>query len=99
MPTLEDIYVCCVETDKGGKEKLRFYDTAGIEARSPKALSSHHHSLADAYMLVYSVKDMTSLQTVMDLKKDIDKNKDKKDVSYLKYINQIKLLLFGLFLY
>ena len=79
MPTIEDIYVCSVETDKGSKEKLRFYDTAGYEPASPKALSSHYHSLADAYMLVYSVKDMISLQTVIGLKKDIDRNK--KDVS------------------
>lgn len=85
MPTLEDTYVCTVETDRGSKEKLRFYDTAGIDVRSPRSLSSMLHAIADAYMLVYSTQDMASLQAVMDLKKDVDKNKEKKDVSGFTY--------------
>ncbi|KAA0186827.1 hypothetical protein HAZT_HAZT011550 [Hyalella azteca] len=79
IPTIEDTYVCLVETDRGTKEKLRFYDTAGLDVRGPKALHSHHHGIADAYMLVYSTLDMTSLQAIMEVKKDIDKHKEKKD--------------------
>lgn len=81
MPTIEDTYVCSVETDRGGREKLRFYDTAGLDPRGTRALASHSHAVADAYLLVYSTQDMTSLQAIMDLKKDIDKNREKKDVS------------------
>ena len=73
--------MCSVETDRGVKERLRFYDTAGIDPRSAKQLPSHQHAIADAYMLVYSTQDMASLQAVMELKKDVDKNRDKKDVS------------------
>lgn len=28
--TVEDIYVALVDTDKGQKEKVHFYDTAGL---------------------------------------------------------------------
>ena len=30
--TMEDVYVANVESDRGVKEKVRFYDTAGIDA-------------------------------------------------------------------
>ncbi|KAF2354411.1 Small GTP-binding protein domain [Trinorchestia longiramus] len=79
IPTLEDTYVCSVETDRGTKEKLRFYDTAGLDLRAPKSLNAHLHGIADAYLLVYSTQDMNSLQAIMDVKKDIDKHRDKKD--------------------
>ena len=29
--TVEDVYVANIETDRGTKEQLRFYDTAGID--------------------------------------------------------------------
>lgn len=30
-PTIEDIYVANIETDRGTKERVCFYDTAGLE--------------------------------------------------------------------
>ena len=30
MSTIEDIYVASIETDRGQKEKIYFYDTAGL---------------------------------------------------------------------
>lgn len=76
--------MCSVETDRGGKEKLRLYDTAGLDPRAPKALDPHLHGVADGYMLVYSTQDMTSLQAIIEVKKDIEKHRDKKDVRVLK---------------
>lgn len=79
VPTLEDTYVGIVETERGTREKLRFYDTAGLDARN-RTLPQHYHSLADGYIVVYSISDNISFQLLTDIKKDIDKNKDKKDV-------------------
>ncbi|XP_068248718.1 NF-kappa-B inhibitor-interacting Ras-like protein 2 isoform X2 [Palaemon carinicauda] len=79
IPTLEDTYVGIVETERGTREKLRFYDTAGLDARN-RTLPPHYHSLADGYIIVYSIADNISFQLLTDIKKDIDKNKDKKDV-------------------
>ncbi|XP_063601615.1 NF-kappa-B inhibitor-interacting Ras-like protein 2 [Penaeus indicus] len=78
-PTLEDTYVGIVETERGTREKLRFYDTGGLDARN-RTLPQHYHAVADGYILVYSINDNISFQLLTDIKKDIDKNKDKKDV-------------------
>lgn len=32
--TIEDIYVAHIDTDRGQKEKVRFYDTAGLVSNS-----------------------------------------------------------------
>ena len=44
--TIEDIYVACVETDRHQKEKIRFYDTAGLEPSKPE-LPKQYMSFAD----------------------------------------------------
>lgn len=81
IPTVEDTYVGIVETERGTREKLRFYDTAGLDAQH-RNLPQHYHALADGYVLVYSVADSLSFQLLTDLKKDIDRHKEKKDVRY-----------------
>ena len=80
VPTIEDIFVGYVESEKGYKEKLCFYDMAGIDIRN-RSIPQHYHSIADAYILVYSVTDNLSFQMLVDLKKNIERNKEKKDVS------------------
>ncbi|XP_042858956.1 uncharacterized protein LOC122245075 [Penaeus japonicus] len=84
-PTLEDTYVGIVETERGTREKLRFYDTGGLDARN-RTLPHHYHAVADGYILVYSINDNISFQLLTDIKKDIDKNKEKKDVSNRSYL-------------
>ncbi|MPC37626.1 NF-kappa-B inhibitor-interacting Ras-like protein 2 isoform X3 [Portunus trituberculatus] len=79
IPTVEDTYVGIVETERGTREKLRFYDTAGLDAQH-RSLPQHYHALADGYVLVYSVTDSLSFQLLTDMKKDIDRHKEKKDV-------------------
>ncbi|XP_050714003.1 NF-kappa-B inhibitor-interacting Ras-like protein 2 isoform X4 [Eriocheir sinensis] len=79
IPTVEDTYVGIVETERGTREKLRFYDTAGLDAQN-RTLPQHYHALADGYVLVYSVADSLSFQLLQDIKKDIDRHKEKKDV-------------------
>lgn len=89
-PTIEDIYVANIETDRGTKERLCFYDTAGLtspvsENSSPSnfhGLQKHYMAFADGYVLVYDTCKPESQALLMYLHKDIERNKDKKDVSW-----------------
>lgn len=91
FPTIEDIYVANIETDRGTKEKVRFYDTAGIEqaqtstanGTTSQQLPRHYLALADGYVLVYDTDKFESLKVLINLKQDIDKNKDKKEVTIM----------------
>lgn len=97
-PTIEDIYVANIESDKGAREKVRFYDTAGIEnsqtttahGTTNQQLLRHYLVLADGYLLVYDTDKMNSLDVLMAIKKDVDKNKDKKEVTIMVIGNRTK---------
>ncbi|KAJ3648521.1 hypothetical protein Zmor_020317 [Zophobas morio] len=97
-PTIEDIYVANIESDKGTREKVRFYDTAGIEhlqtatanGTTNQQLPRHYLAIADGYILVYDTERSDSLDVLVSLKKDIDKNKDKKEVTIIVIGNKFK---------
>ncbi|XP_017776589.1 PREDICTED: NF-kappa-B inhibitor-interacting Ras-like protein isoform X1 [Nicrophorus vespilloides] len=99
-PTIEDIYVANIESDRGIKEKVRFYDTAGLEqsqistahGTTNQQLPRHYLVLADGYVLVYDTDKPESLDVLISLKKDIDKNKDKKEVITVVIGNKTKEL-------
>lgn len=76
--TQEDVYVASVETDRGVKEQLRLYDTKGLH--DGQDLPKHYYSVADGFVLVYSVDSLESFKKVDVLKKEIDKSRDKKEV-------------------
>lgn len=96
-PTIEDIYVANIETDRGTREKIRFYDTAGIEKSQTSTASGttnqqlprHYLALADGYIFVYDVENYESLEVLLSLKKDIDKNKEKKEIIAIVIGNKI----------
>lgn len=67
-----------VETDRGVKEQLRLYDTKGLH--DGQDLPKHYYSVADGFVLVYSVDSLESFKRVDVLKKEIDKSRDKKEV-------------------
>jgi NF-kappa-B inhibitor-interacting Ras-like protein len=77
--TIEDIYVACVETERGTKEKVRFYDTAGLESVTV-ARQVCQSWQADGYVMVYDTSRPETLDLLVQLKKEIDKNKEKKEV-------------------
>jgi len=80
--TIEDIYCCYVETERGIREKVFLHDTQGIDSSNydiPRTLMPH----TDAFILVYAVNDVESYNIMEQLKKDIDKNLSKKDVHFL----------------
>ncbi|XP_071433311.1 NF-kappa-B inhibitor-interacting Ras-like protein 2 isoform X3 [Pithys albifrons albifrons] len=77
IETQEDIYVGSIETDRGVREQVRFYDTRGL--RDGLELPKHCFSCTDGYVLVYSTDSRESFKRVELLKKEIDKCKDKKE--------------------
>lgn len=79
--TIEDIYVACVETERGTREKLRFYDMAGLDSLSHAKLACQSWQ-ADGYVLVYDTSRPETFDLLVQLKKEIDKNKEKKEVSF-----------------
>ncbi|XP_043267536.1 NF-kappa-B inhibitor-interacting Ras-like protein [Venturia canescens] len=93
-PTIEDIYVANIETDRGTKEKVRFYDTAGLEPlhnnTNNQQLARHYLGFADGYVLVYDTAKPESLDLLQPLKQDIYKNKDKKEISLIVLGNRTK---------
>ena len=79
--TIEDVYVASVTVDvqKGLKECVHFVDTAGLDPASP-SLPKHYISMADGFILVYDVTNKASFDSMDRIKRDIDKNKDKREV-------------------
>ncbi|XP_015427933.1 PREDICTED: NF-kappa-B inhibitor-interacting Ras-like protein 2 isoform X1 [Myotis davidii] len=89
IETQEDIYVGSIETDRGVREQVRFYDTRGL--RDGTELPRHCFSCTDGYVLVYSTDSRESFQRVELLKKEIDKSKDKKEVTIVVLGNKCDL--------
>ncbi|KAJ8345696.1 hypothetical protein SKAU_G00298890 [Synaphobranchus kaupii] len=87
--TVEDVYVASVETDRGVKEQLRLYDTRGLQ--DSLELPKHYYSVADGFVLVYSVDSLESFNKVDLLKKEIDKSRDKKEVAVIVLGNKTDL--------
>ncbi|NP_001134141.1 NF-kappa-B inhibitor-interacting Ras-like protein 2 [Salmo salar] len=82
METLEDIYIGSIETDRGTREQVRFYDTRGL--RDGLEFPRHYFSFADGFVLVYSIDSKESFKRMEALKKDIDRYRDKKEVNWAK---------------
>ncbi|TRY99030.1 hypothetical protein DNTS_024576 [Danionella cerebrum] len=61
--TQEDIYVASVETERGVREQLRLYDTRGLHEGLD--LPKHFFSVADGFVLVYSVDSRESFTIVV----------------------------------
>ncbi|XP_038048940.1 NF-kappa-B inhibitor-interacting Ras-like protein 2 [Patiria miniata] len=94
IPTIEDIYVASVESNRGIREKVRFYDTKGLDPRSNPELPKHYFAIADGFILMYSITSPESFRQVQLLKKEVDKiskEKDKRDVSLIVVGNKADL--------
>ncbi|KAI0216601.1 NF-kappa-B inhibitor-interacting Ras-like protein 2 [Lamellibrachia satsuma] len=88
--TLEDIYVAQVDTDRGQKEKVHFYDTTGLDPAKPQ-LAKQYLSFADGFILVYDVTDRVSFDCMDKLKKEIDRSKEKKEAIVISIGNKCDL--------
>ncbi|KAK7167553.1 hypothetical protein R3I94_001824 [Phoxinus phoxinus] len=89
METLEDIYIGSVETDRGSREQVRFYDTRGL--RDGQEFPRHYFTFADGFVLVYSIDSKESFKRVEALKKEIDRCRDKKEVTIVVVGNKLDL--------
>lgn len=89
METLEDIYIGSVETDRGTREQVRFYDTRGL--RDGQEFPRHYFSFADGFVLVYSIDSKESFKRMEALKKEIDRCRDKKEVTIVVLGNKLDL--------
>lgn len=83
--TIEDTYVASVDTGKGSRDMLRIYDTAGLQGSVQ--LPRHYLAYPDAFILVYDPSDPSSLDMLGGIKSDIDKFKDKKEISIIVIAN------------
>uniref|UniRef100_A0A8C4R965 Mitogen-activated protein kinase kinase kinase 20b n=1 Tax=Eptatretus burgeri TaxID=7764 RepID=A0A8C4R965_EPTBU len=90
--TLEDIYVACVETERGVREQLRLYDTRGL--RCGIEFPKHYLAQGDAFLLVYSIDSLESFQRVQALKRDIDRSRDKKEAEVLSVLSHKNIIKF-----
>ncbi|XP_060563216.1 NF-kappa-B inhibitor-interacting Ras-like protein 1 [Ruditapes philippinarum] len=77
--TIEDIYTAMIETDRGVKEKVRIFDTGGLDGAKTD-MPKHFFTFPEGFVLVYDVTNWDSFQKLEKIKRDIDKNKDKKEV-------------------
>ncbi|XP_020342081.1 NF-kappa-B inhibitor-interacting Ras-like protein 2 [Oncorhynchus kisutch] len=89
METLEDIYIGSIETDRGTREQVRFYDTRGL--RDGLEFPRHYFSFADGFVLVYSIDSKESFKRMEALKKDIDRYRDKKEVNIVVLGNKLDM--------
>lgn len=74
-----------VDTGRGTRETLRIYDSAGLQGKAQ--LPRHYLYFPDGYVLVYDPTDPQSLDMLADIKQDIDKNKEKKEVAIIVLAN------------
>ncbi|XP_033101967.1 NF-kappa-B inhibitor-interacting Ras-like protein 1 [Anneissia japonica] len=77
--TIEDIHVAVIDTDRGVKEKVRFYDTKGLNPSTNQELPKHYISMADGFILVFSLGNLDSFHQIEQLRKSISKTRDFKD--------------------
>lgn len=96
-PTIEDCYMGQIESDRTNgpkgpeKERVCFYDTAGLESPLSE-VPKHYISMADGFILVYSIDSMDSFQCIEKLKRDIDRYKaEKKEVTIIVIGNKCDL--------
>ncbi|XP_071791179.1 NF-kappa-B inhibitor-interacting Ras-like protein 1 [Asterias amurensis] len=92
--TIEDIYVATVESNRGVKERIRFYDTKGLHPKTNPELPKHYFAIADGFILMYSITSPESFRQVQLLKKEVDKiskEKDKREVSLIVVGNKVDL--------
>uniref|UniRef100_A0A0K0DXB0 NF-kappa-B inhibitor-interacting Ras-like protein n=1 Tax=Strongyloides stercoralis TaxID=6248 RepID=A0A0K0DXB0_STRER len=71
--TIEDIYHLQIETPERGREWYILYDTTGVCDYKPMEIKKTYIQIADAIILMYSVKDYESFNKMDILKKNIDK--------------------------
>ena len=88
--TIEDTYLAQIDTDRGVKETVRIQDTPGIEANAANTIKHYFH-FGDGFILVYSVTSKESFKCMESIKKEIEKTREKKDITIVVVGNKCDL--------
>uniref|UniRef100_H2YV50 NF-kappa-B inhibitor-interacting Ras-like protein 2 n=1 Tax=Ciona savignyi TaxID=51511 RepID=H2YV50_CIOSA len=93
--TIEDTYLAHIDTERGVKETVRIQDTCGTDWMSSSNVANnlpkHYFHFGDGFVLVYSITDKDSFKCVEMIKKEIDKSREKKDISIVVIGNKADL--------
>ncbi|PIK35536.1 putative NF-kappa-B inhibitor-interacting Ras-like protein 2 [Apostichopus japonicus] len=93
FPTIEDVYEATVETNRGTKERIRFYDTKGLDSQSNPELPRHFYNIADGMILVYTITSVDTFRFVEKGKREVDRDKRarKREISLIIIGNKADL--------
>lgn len=78
--TIEDTYMIQIDTERGVKETVKVIDTNGYNWTTPSQFPYHYFNFADGFVLMYSTSDSESFKCIQNIKKELDKMRDKKDI-------------------
>ncbi|RWS05588.1 NF-kappa-B inhibitor-interacting Ras-like protein 1 [Dinothrombium tinctorium] len=87
--TIEDVYSAVVDNDRGGKERINFFDTAGIALNFNCDSIKNYVLCADGLLLVYAINDKESFLIAEQIKRAIDKLKEKKEIPIVCIANKL----------
>ena len=88
--TIEDTYLAQIDTERGVKETVKIHDTPGSEC-STTTFPKHYLHFGEGFVLVYSITSQFSFNCVEYIKKEIDRTREKKDVSVIVIGNKSDL--------
>nr|CAB3264342.1 NF-kappa-B inhibitor-interacting Ras-like protein 2 [Phallusia mammillata] len=89
--TIEDTYLAQIDTDRGVKETVKIQDTGGADWMNATTFPRHYFHFGDGFVLVYNVTDKDSFKCVEVIKKEIEKAREKKDISIVVIGNKCDL--------
>ncbi|UXI19159.1 hypothetical protein NH340_JMT05102 [Sarcoptes scabiei] len=88
-PTIEDIYTALIEYDRNLREKLFIYDYSGqIDPINIDSIK-FYLSFCDAFILVFAINDKESFLMAAQIKKCIDKLREKREIPIVMIANKI----------
>ncbi|KAI1309407.1 NF-kappa-B inhibitor-interacting Ras-like protein 1 [Halotydeus destructor] len=89
--TIEDIYSALIDNDRGGKEKIHFFETPGLASLQHFTTDfvRNYICYADAIILVYSINSRESFSLVELVKRAVDKYKEKKEMPIIVLGNKL----------
>ena len=88
--TIEDTYLAQIDTDRGVKETVKIYDTPGSEF-TLSGFPKHYLHFGDGFILVYSITSKETFKCMELVKKEIDRTREKKDVTIIAIGNKCDL--------
>lgn len=89
IPTIEDVYFATIESAQDAK--ILLLDVAGVKQNIDIESLRNYISLADEFILVYSINERSTFNLVDKIKKLIDQTKGKRDRPIIVLGNKVDL--------